>query len=107
MISLIPPQYRIIAVVLLLGGIYTFGYFKGYAKADRAAEVASLKSQIAAMKIDLQVARNAEKLAEMQTAEAEALAAQNRRIVDELGKDTSCLLSADHARRLRDIRLRR
>lgn len=91
----------------LLGGAYVYGYTKGSADADNAAEVAAVQSALKAAYADLNAQREAaetqRKFAEENKATADELEKQVADYAAELQKrpDDRCLAGADDVGRLR------
>lgn len=87
------------------------GWYFGFTRADRAADVAALQNQVKALQIDINIARQGEALATQQVVTLEGIASENQGKIDALladlakrpGRDV-CRLSERDAQRLRDIR---
>jgi uncharacterized membrane protein len=95
-----------IAVMCLI-----FGFWKGYGYANSQAQIADLMAKNAALKADIEIALQQEKLADSQNAELQTIISQNQEKVDALLADLAkrpsrdnCKLSDDDARSLRGIR---
>lgn len=97
-----------LARVVLIGlAAYSFGWWRGYSSAGTAAEVASMRQQISAMKKDKAVADEAARLASQEAEQNGEIARANRRIIEGIRNAQAtdpCRLTRDDIRMQRPIR---
>lgn len=96
------------AALVLIALAFTGGYFRGEGAADARHDAANLRAKVDVLKADNAALEQAAAQHQAQAAEAQAIAAANRSILEEIkrhaAKTGPCVLSADDARRLRSIR---
>lgn len=100
------PIGLLVAALVWTGGIYGFAWHRGKARAENACQTAALRAEIATLKADIAIARQAEADAATRAAAIEASAAADRKIVEEISRAPSnpaCRIDDAAARRLSRI----
>lgn len=100
-----------IGIALIAGTLaYGYGYQRGHDAADRSAEIAALVSRIAVKEADINIARNAGRIAAAQAEQMAEITLQQQEHLDDLESElasrperAACRLTGHDIERLLDI----
>jgi hypothetical protein len=100
------PAGRLIGILLVAGGLYTAGFVRGKNRAETRCQTAALRAEVATLKRDRDIARNAAADAATRATAIEAANAADQKIIEEVRRapsTPSCIATDAAARRVQSI----